>query len=331
MSNPKNAPKPQATETPKANPPPAAKPFPAGADPLTVAPSAVASAAAALAAFVPVPATYDAVLAKILVETYRPRLAAIDPERIVTPRLDVDAASRALLSVHATVTQAPGLYAQFEQLHAAKQLDIANVDNLKEVAFIVMYAHREATEAGAFKSTAKIPEALDNASAKLEAEMQSVCEHNLGDHPAHGVVLDVLRPGTAYLDRANDLLGYAKIYEAEPAIVAKDTKYKPTHLADARKLAGEIIAALSAAMTPKAREWYDLLQRAWTLTTRMYFEVQEAGTFLLRYDPRRDERFPPLYAVARGGGSKKKGKKAAGAADSGAEGGSDGGGKPTGK
>ncbi|MEP7126204.1 MAG: hypothetical protein ABJE95_35050, partial [Byssovorax sp.] len=229
-----------------------------------------------------------------------------------TPRLDVDAAARALLSVHATATQAPGLYAQFKHLHASEQLDIASVDELKDLSFVVMFAYREATESGAFKSNAKIPEVLDIASAAVEAEMQSVCEHNLGDDPEHGPVIDQLRPGTAYLDRANDLLGYAKIYEAKPDIVSKDTKYKPTHVADARRLAGEIIAALSAAMTPQAREWYDVLQRAWTLVTRMYFEVQEAGTFLLRYDPRRDERFPSLYAVARGGGPKKKAKKAGG-------------------
>jgi hypothetical protein len=316
MSKPSKTKKPQVPEPSKAKPPQAAKLYTPGADPLAVAPSAIASTAAILAAFVPVAATYDAVVAKALVESYRPRLAAIDPERIITPRLDVDAASRALLSVHATVTQAPGLYAQFEQLHAAKQLDIASVDNLKDVACVVMYASREATEAGAFKSNAKISAALDEASAALETEMQSVCEHNLGDHPAHGLFLDHLRPGTSYLDRANDLLGYAKVYEAEPAIVSKDTKYKPTHVADARKLAGEILAALSAARTPKAREWYDLLQRAWTLTTKMYFEVQQAGTFLLRYDPRREERFPSLYAVGRVGVGRKKGKKAAGAGDS---------------
>ena len=328
MSKPTKKSQPQVPEPSKAELPPTAKPFPAGADPLAVAPPAIASIAAPLAAFVPVAATYDAVLAKGLVELYRPRLAAIDLARIITPRLDVDAASRALLSVHATATQAPGLYAQLKQLHAAEQLDIASVDDLKDVVFLVMFAYREATDAGAFKTNAKIPEALDIASAKIEIEMQSVCEHNLGDHPVHGVLLDVLRPGTSYLDRANDLLGYAKVYEAEPAVVSKDTKYKPTHVADARKLAGEILAALSAAMTPKAREWYDLLQRAWTLATKMYFEVQEAGTFLLRYDPRREERFPSLYAVARGGGSKKKGKKAA---DGGVAGAPDGAGAPTGK
>ncbi len=315
MSKPKKTSKPQATEPLNLVPPPAAKPFAPGADPLAVAPSAVASAAATLAGFVPAAATYDAVAAKGLVEAYRPRLAAIDPERIITPRLDVDAAARALLSVHATVTQAPELYGQLQQLHAAKQLDIAAVDNLKDIAFVVMFVHREATEAGAFKSTAKISATLDKDSAALEARMQSVCEHNLGDHPAQGVVLGLLSPGTSYLDRANDLLGYAKLYEAEPAILSKDTKYETTHVADARRLAGEILAALSAAMTPKAREWYDLLQRAWTLAARMYFEVRAAGTFLLRYDPQHEQRFPSLYAVGRVGVGRKKQKKA-GAGDS---------------
>ena len=31
-------------------------------------------------------------------------------------------------------------------------------------------------------------------------------------------------------------IGYAKIYEAAPEAVSKDTKYKPTHVADARRL-----------------------------------------------------------------------------------------------
>lgn len=300
--------KPQPAEITKPTSPQPANTFPPGADPMTVAPAAIANAAAALASFSPIAATYDAVLAKGLVDTYRPRLAAIHPAHVITPRLDVDAAARALLSVHATVTQAPGLHAQLQQLDAAKLLDLASVDSLKDLAFVVMYAQREATEAGAFKSTAKISAALDEASAKLEGQMQKICEHNFGDHPEHSVVLDQLRPGTSYLDRANDLLGYAKIYEAELAVVAKDTKYESTHVADARKLAGEILAALSAAMSPKAREWYDVLQRAWTLTAKVYFEVQEAGTFLLRYDPRRAERFPSLYAVARGGGPKKSKK-----------------------
>jgi hypothetical protein len=289
-------------------PPKAASPanFPPSADPLAVAPPAIANTAAVLAGFTPVMAPYDDIQAKELAETFRPRLAAIAAERIVTARLDVDAAARALLAVHAFVTQAPGVYAWFTSLHQAGQFDITNVDDLLRVSSVVLYAYREAAAAGAFKTSAKIPAALDEASAQLEREMQSVCEHNLGDNPEYGPLLDHLRPGTAYLDRADDMLGYAKIYEAEHALLSKDTKYKPTHVADARQLAGEIIAMLGASMTPKAREQYDLLQRAWTLLSKMYFEVQQAGLWLLRYDPQRDQRFPSVFAVGRPGSGRRR-------------------------
>jgi hypothetical protein len=56
--------------------------------------------------------------------------------------------------------------------------------------------------------------------------------------------------------------------------------------------------------------------RAWTLLDAVYTEVRELGLRFLRYDPKREDRVPSLYAVARGGGqAKKKGKKAEAAAD----------------
>ena len=210
-------------------------------------------------------------------------------------------------------TQAPGVHDWFASLHKADLFDIANIDDLRSVASVVIFAHREAASAGAFKPTAKIPTSLDEASAQIEREMQRVCEHNFADDPEIGPMLDALRPGTAYLDRADDLIGYAKIYEAKHAVVSKDTKYKPAHVADARKLAGEIIAALSNTMSPKAREEYDLLRRAWTLLSKMYVEVQENGLCLLRYDPQREQRFPSVFAVGRPGSGKRPAKKDGGA------------------
>jgi hypothetical protein len=91
--------------------------FPAGADPLVVAPAAIANAAATFAGFAPDTAPYDdAEAKKKFAAALRPRLAAIAPERIVTARLDVDAAARAILTVHAFVTQAPGVHDWFASL-----------------------------------------------------------------------------------------------------------------------------------------------------------------------------------------------------------------------
>ncbi len=290
-------------------PPHAWKP---GADPLAVAPHAIANVSAGLAGFVTDTAPYDPDEAKALADALRPRLAAIAPDRIVIPRVDVAVTARVLLTVHAFVTGAAGVYDSFSQLAKAGLFDISNVDQLRDVMCVVLYAHREAEAAGAFKTNAKIPPALDEASAQVEREMQSVLEHNFAEHPTHGPVLAQLRPGTSYADRAGDLLGYAQIYEAEHAVVSKDTKYKPTHLADAKKHAGAIYAALGQSMTPQARAWADLLWRAWTLGSAMYFEVRETGLYLHRYDPLREQRFPSVFVVGRPGVGQKKGKKGAG-------------------
>ena len=66
------------------------------------------------------------------------------------------------------------------------------------------------------------------------------------------------------------------------------------------KIAGEILSHLSAAMSPQAKEAYELLQRAWTVLLDVYFEVREVGQCLLRRDPKRDEWFPSLFARVRG-------------------------------
>ncbi|WP_437673941.1 hypothetical protein [Sorangium sp. So ce131] len=85
--------------------------------------------------------------------------------------------------------------------------------------------------------------------------------------------------------------------------------YRAADLPDARRLASQILAALGAALSPGAREAYDLLQRAWTLAKPLYVEVQELGLRFLRYEPQRDARFPSLYVVGRAGQGRKRTKK----------------------
>jgi hypothetical protein len=114
------------------------------------------------------------------------------------------------------------------------------------------------------------------------------------------------------VDRACDLLGYADIYQAKRDIISADpVHYKPADLADARRLAAQILSALGTAMSPQAREAYDRVQRAWTLAKPLYFEVRELGLRFLRYDPQREARFPSLYVVGRTDQGRKRTKKEA--------------------
>ncbi|WP_438016239.1 hypothetical protein WMF18_36155 [Sorangium sp. So ce315] len=304
--------------------------FVPGTDPLAFAPPVVTTLSAQLAGFKAEPHGYDPELAEELVATYRPRLTAITPDRLEVPRIDIESVSRALLTVHA-LTQAPPLLALYRGAAAQGEFQLDNLDHLKALAIILLHAYRQADAAGAFTSGAKLSAALDKESAEVEARLQKVCEHFFGDDPDLAPVLRRLSAGTGYLDRAYDLLGYADIYQAKQDVVSTDpVHYRATDLTDARRLASQMLAVLGAALSPKAREAYDLLQRAWTLAKPLYVEVQELGLRFLRYDPQRDARFPSLYVVGRTGQGRKKTKKEAAAPAGGDTTSSAGGGAATG-
>ena len=281
-----------------------------GSDPLVVAPKAITSLAAALVSYEPEPPQYDPESAEKLVVYYRPRLSAIAPEHLDFPRLDVDVVARALLLAYA-VTQLPPVLALFQRSATAELFEMDNLEHLRGLTLVMLHAYRKADGLGALRNGAKISAQLDQESLTLETRMQTVCEHFLGEHPEVGPVLKILSPGVGYVDRAYDLLGYADIYEKHLAVVSTDpVHYRPTDLADARRLAGQILAVVDAARSQPAREAFDLLRRSWTLLAPVYAEVREVGLHLLRHDPEREARFPSVYSVGRKGQGRKKGPKA---------------------
>jgi hypothetical protein len=283
--------------------------FTPGTDPLAVAPPALVKLATDLSNLTIEPIPFDPDLAQSFLESYRPRLNAISADRLEIARVDVDAVGRALLAVSALI-EVPALRALYEGAAKAGDFLFENLSHLKALSFIVQLAHRKVDAAGAFATTAKISPELDKASAEIEARMQKTAEHYFKEDPEIGPILRRLSPGTGFLDRANDLLGYAEIYVSRQGIVAKDpVYYRASDVADAKRMAGQILAALGAGMTPTAREWYDILRRSWTLLRPVYREVQELGLRLLRLDPRREERFPSLFVMGRAGQGRKRTKK----------------------
>lgn len=287
--------------------------------PTGLAPSIVLSAAASYAGITPKPPAYDPAAAASFLVAFRSRLDAIQAADLLVPRLDIRAAALAALGVYAFVTQVAPLHARFQKQDSIGEFDIASIEGLKAASFLVFFTHAQAEAAGAFATDTKVPADLMQEGLEVEARMQELCEYKFKRDTRIAPLLALLRPGSGYRDLAGDLLGYADIYVMRPKQVASDeTNYRATDVADARRIAGEIMAHLAAAMTPKAREAYELMQRAWTLLVQTYFEVQEVGTCLLRRDPKRDEWFPSLYAAGRSGRPrKKKGEAADGAAKDG--------------
>lgn len=252
------------------------------------------------------PPVYTPAAGKKALAAIAPAIAALSPDDLAPVKLDVETATYAALGVAGFVTE-PRARARFASL-PKKEFDVAHVDGLAPACFATLYAIAEARAAGALQSDVKVAPEIVAEADEIEKRMQTLCEYQLGDDPEIAPELDRLRPGSGHRDLANDLLGYARIYELRRDVVKRDGKhYRPGDAARARELAGAILQALSAAMTPKAREAYDRYARAWTLLFGHYDEVRAAGLWLYRKDPQREARFPSLFAVGRpGSGPKKK-------------------------
>jgi hypothetical protein len=276
----------------------------------------VATASYATASFTP--EHYDPAAARDAAARWHHTLAGLHAEQLQPVRVDVNAAALALLNVHGFATQVTELHARFAALATAGEFNLQNLSALRDLAFLLIDAHREAEATGAFKTDAKVPADLASAARDVEKRMQALCEYKFGTDVEIVPRLDALRPGSGPRDTALDLLGYADIYDLRPNEVVSDTtNYRATDQADARRLAGEILSCLASAMSPKARAAYVQLQRVWAATLPVYAEVQSAGLYLLRSDPSRGQRFPSLYAAGHSGRPRRK----AGGASTGAEGG----------
>lgn len=260
------------------------------------------------------PSPYSPALGKKALESLAPRLKAMKPSELVTTRIDIEAATLAALRV-AGYALSEAEYPRFAGL-PAEEFDIAHLDGLAEACYAVLFTIGEVKAERALETTAKLPAALMNEALLVEARMQELCEYYFKADPELGPEVARLSPGSGHRDLAGDLLGYARIYEKRPEVVAADPKnYRATDLADARKLAGEILAALGGSLSPSGQRAFDAYVRAWTWLNTAYDEVRSTGLWLHRRDPKKDERFPSLFAVGRSKSSPRKSKKGGGEAE----------------
>ncbi|MEZ4298991.1 MAG: hypothetical protein R3B70_28845 [Polyangiaceae bacterium] len=245
------------------------------------------------------PPVYSPAAGKKALAALGPEMAAISDAALGNLRLDVEAATFAALGV-AGFVGAPEVKARFLALPDT-EFDKVCVTGLESACFATLYAIAEARAAGALETEARIPPELAAEAAEVEGRMQALCEYYFSDDPEIRPELDRLRPGVGHRDLANDLLGYARIYEKRAAAVKVDTRYyRPGDAARAKELAGLFIQALSAASTPRAREAFATYARAWTILSRRYDEVRAAGLWLFRKEAAREERFPSLFVAGRG-------------------------------
>ena len=248
-------------------------------------------------------------------------IAALKDAELASSSLDIAAAGLAAIGVAKRVDSV-GLTPRLLAIPKA-ELDPAHVKRLSNLAWAAHYAGQKYNLLRGTESNAKITPALDAASSEVEGRLQKLTEYYFSDHPVYGPLLDTLRPGTSYRDRAGDLLGYVGIARDNLELVKHDKKhYRASDLVDAPRLANEIVEAIGSLETTEARTWGDHAARAFTLLQRSYVEVMAAGLFLERHDPDRFAHWPSLYVAGRPNvGRPRKAKPSGDTAGGGATGG----------
>ena len=233
-------------------------------------------------------------------EALRPTLDTTDPATMFPLKGNLQLAALTALGV-AMLVRDPDVRAQFEKL-AFDDLSTgfaANLDGLDDAASAALYAsHRQRMVSGS-RSEAKIPAALDQRSAELRARMFACVEHNLDDDAGVMRTLDAVRPGSGYLDRANDLLALADLYHDHRDDIAHDKKkFRDADEADARRAAGERVRERGVGERVGGLDWNDLQHRAWVHLATVYAEVRRWGTALWFHDDP-DALFPDLVGASR--------------------------------
>jgi hypothetical protein len=231
----------------------------------------------------------------------KPNLAAIGRDALASRRVDIGAAAIVAQGVSKR-TLAPAMRGRFEKMASIGEFELRDLELLALAALATQEARQNADKALA-KGAGAVPLPLLKEAANVEHRMQAACEHTLAGIDAATAELARLSPGTGYRDLADDLMGYADLYDAHPDAVAKDgVNYVAADAADARRLARKIYDTLGAELTERDKAQLDTLARAWTFLVQVYERVAVIGRFLERADP--GTSFPSLFTSTRGRGGR---------------------------
>lgn len=236
-------------------------------------------------------------------EAYRalqPTLAAVDAALLSPLKGDLQRAAIAALGV-ATWAHSTEVHARFTEASAcaALRFEVSSLARLERAALACWHVRHRAMLASATGTEAKVPPDLDRRSLEVRDRMFKCAEYNLDDLPEAVKVIEAVRPGTGYLDRANDLYALANLYAAHRDRLAVDRRnWRDDDEATARALYTEILAALGLVPGVEGTDWIEAGARAWHVLRETYAEVEAVGRCLYRRE-NPDALFPNLVSASR--------------------------------
>ncbi len=212
-----------------------------------------------------------------------------------SPRVDLQLAAGVTRRVAQDILGDAKLLARFDAQVQAREIEPGLLQRLLTLSDAAWHARQQQRVSDATSSASNTRTVITQA-AEVRARMQDLAEYHFGKDPLEASRVAQAAGSHGHLHLANALDTYADLYERHHATVARDTKnYRPTDARDARRLAGEIRAAMAADASATYDLWTDRCARVWVLLSSAYTEVQSTGRWLLRRAPRSAlERFPSL-------------------------------------
>lgn len=231
-------------------------------------------------------------------EALAPTLSSLDPASLTPLKGNLQLAAMAALST-ATFVERPEVRARFALLSSVGLFDLALLDQIRPAALAAIYANHKYKLTSSTQSSAKVTPELDAKSLDVRDRMFSCAEHTLDDDAEIVPRIDAIRPGSGYLDRANDLTALADIYRDRPAAVRLDgKKFRATDEAEARSFAQKLFEALGVGVKVDGADWYRQQHLTWVNLSNVATEISRWGRALYAHD-NPDARFPDLVGASR--------------------------------
>ena len=199
----------------------------------------------------------------------------------------------------------PERRAALEALAKTGTVSLDLVDGLATAARAAWFVRHKLYLAEAVHSDASLPAQLVSDAFETRRRMLKVLDYHLDADANAQRLLTSIRPGSGYMDLANDLIALADMYQHHEAAISGDTKsYRAGDVKSARKLADDILSSLGGPETPESRRWRNYQARAFVLLEKHHEEAIRVGRFLLWYEGGEDL-FPTLFSAVRARPAKK--------------------------
>lgn len=233
-------------------------------------------------------------------ESLQPDLGAIEAALLAPLKGDLQRAAIAALGV-ASWAQGAEAHRRFTDASKCEALHfkMSSITRLERASLAAWYVRHHALLSSSTTSDAKLSEDLDKRSLEVRDRMFKCGEYNLDDIPEAVKIIDAVRPGTGYLDRANDLFALANLYAKYTARLSEDRRrYRSDDEQKARALYVEILQALGLVAGVEGVDWIEMGARVWYVLREVYSEVEAVGRCLYRNE-NPDRLFPNLVAASR--------------------------------